>query len=321
MENLLCGQDEEKSSRILDIPPIKEIEKIYNKINRFTFSIVVLLHITYMGLFSYAGIEISKEFRHNPINITSSSFAYVLAYTVVPMEPLIFIVYSISFIKTNTSNIFSKTEFLIVAVNSIIILFWLVLITEQDRDQDYLQAGCLFYGWIFTIYLASGFKSINIFWKMLNMVFRNVVECFTVYICLLLAIALALHTLFQISSSIAEKYPTVGDTLFLLFNIMLGMGELFDDNFESGMSTAGRSASTAKGLYVIYLLLATIGLLNVLIAMMNETFSRTLAVQKCCGRVEALRRGIGIARLSQCLPKMFSKIEQRRFPGGGRNVR
>lgn len=92
MEILLHGSNKERASRILDIPPMKEIEKIYNVLNAVTFTTLVLLHILYMGLFSYAGLEISKEFRNNPINMTMDSSVYILAYVVVPLEPLIFLV-------------------------------------------------------------------------------------------------------------------------------------------------------------------------------------------------------------------------------------
>uniref|UniRef100_K1QM82 Transient receptor potential cation channel subfamily V member 3 n=1 Tax=Magallana gigas TaxID=29159 RepID=K1QM82_MAGGI len=149
----------------------------------------------------------------------------------------------------------------------------------------------------------------------LNMIVSDVRRFFIVYICVLLAFAFTLHTLFQISSTIAETYPTMADTIFLVFNIMVGMGELFDDNFELGMSTAGRTAWFAKVVYVIYLILATIVLLNMLIAMMNDSYSQTLAVQKYHWRVDSVQIGVGIERLLPWLPKMFSKIQHRKIPG------
>lgn len=322
LEILLHGVNKERASRILDIPPMKEIEKIYNVINAVTFTVLILLHITYMGLFSYAGIEISKEFRHNPINITTSSSVYVLAYIVVPMEPLIFLLYFIMSVidlikrRDFTNPVLQFLPFLFYLVFSGLVIAWLVLITIQERYQDYVLAICLCLGWTYTITFTRGFKAINYFWRMiLNMIVSDVRRFFIVYICVLLAFAFTLHTLFQISSTIAETYPTMADTIFLVFNIMVGMGELFDDNFELGMSTAGRTAWFAKVVYVIYLILATIVLLNMLIAMMNDSYSQTLAVQKYHWRVDSVQIGVGIERLLPWLPKMFSKIQHRKIPG------
>uniref|UniRef100_K1QU13 Ankyrin-1 n=1 Tax=Magallana gigas TaxID=29159 RepID=K1QU13_MAGGI len=322
LEILLHGVNKERASRILDIPPMKEIEKIYNVINAVTFTILVLLHITYMGLFSYAGIEISKEFRHNPINITTSSSLYVLAYIVVPMEPLIFLLYSImsvfALIKRRdfTNLVLQFLPFLFYLAFSGLVLAWLVLITIQERYQDYVLAICLCFGWTYTITFTRGFKAINCFWRMiLNMIVSDIRRFFIVYICVLLAFAFTLHALFQISYSIAETYPTMADTIFLLFNIMVGMGEVFDDNFELGMSTAGRTAWFAKVVYVIYLILATIVLLNMLIAMMNDSYKQTLAVQKYHWRVDSVQIGVRIEQLLPWLPKMFSKIQHRKIPG------
>nr|XP_022298839.1 uncharacterized protein LOC111107780 [Crassostrea virginica] len=322
LEILLNGVNKERASNILDIPPMREIEEIYNVINTVTFTILVLLHILYMGLFSYAGIEISKEFRQNPINITSDYSVFILAYTVVPMEPLIFLLYVVlSLITTINRRDFSNPvlrflPFLFYIVFSGLVIAWLVLISIQERFQDYILAICLCIGWTYSITFTRGFKGINYFWRMiLNMIVSDVRRFFIVYICVLLAFAFALHTLFQISMSIAETYPTIADTIFLVFNIMVGMGELFDDNFERGMSDVGRSAWFTKAIYVIYLILATIVLLNMLIAMMNDSYSQTLAVQKYHWRVDSVQIGVNIERLFPWLPKTFSKISHRKIPG------
>nr|XP_022290511.1 uncharacterized protein LOC111102144 isoform X2 [Crassostrea virginica]XP_022290519.1 uncharacterized protein LOC111102144 isoform X2 [Crassostrea virginica] len=326
LEILLNGVNKERASRILDIPPMREIEEIYNVINAVTFTILVLLHILYMGLFSYAGIEISKEFRQNPINITSDSSVYILAYAVVPMEPLIFLLYFVlSIIATIKRRDFSNPvmrflPFLFYISFSGLVIAWLVLISVQERYQDYVLAICLCIGWTYSITFTRGFQAINYFWRMiLNMIVSDVRRFFIVYICVLLAFAFALHALFQISLSIAETYPTMADTIFLVFNIMVGMGELFDDNFETGMSDVGRSAWFTKVIYVIYLILATIVLLNMLIAMMNDSYSQTLAVQKYHWRVDSVQIGVSIERLFPWLPKSFSKINHRKIPGEDQN--
>uniref|UniRef100_A0A8W8NFI1 Ion transport domain-containing protein n=1 Tax=Magallana gigas TaxID=29159 RepID=A0A8W8NFI1_MAGGI len=276
----------------------------------------------------FTGIEISKEFRHNPINITTSSSLYVFAYIVVPMEPLIFLLYFIMSVRSLkkrrdfTNLVLQFLPFLFHLSFSGLVIAWLVLITIQERYQDYVLAICLCFGWTYTITFTRGFKAINCFWRMiLNMIVSDIRRFFVVYICVLLAFAFTLHALFQISYSIAETYPTMADTIFLVFNIMMGMGELFDDNFELGMSTAGRTAWFAKVVYVIYQILATIVLLNMLIAMMNDSYKKTLDAQKYHWRVDSVQIGVRIEQLLPWLPKMFSKIQHRKIPGEDENYK
>lgn len=67
-------------------------------------------------------------------------------------------------------------------------------------------------------------------------------------------------------------YFIMVDMIFLVFNIMVGMGELFDDNFELGMSIVGRIVWFVKVVYVIYLILVIIVLFNMFIVMMNDLY-------------------------------------------------
>ncbi|XP_061175794.1 ankyrin-3-like [Saccostrea echinata] len=322
LEILMKGANKERAARILDIPPMREVEKLYNVLNAVTFTVLVILHIVYMSLFSYTGLEISKEFRENPINMTTDNSVYILTYIVVPMEPLIFLLYFLlTVISTIRRRDFSSPlsrllPFLFYIVYSGLVIAWLVLITTQERYQDYVLALCLGLGWVYTITFTRGFKAINYFWRMiLNMIVSDVRRFLIVYACVLLAFAFALHALFQISASIANTYPTFADTVFLVFNIMVGMGEIFDDNFETGMTDVGRTTGFIKVVYVVYLVLATIVLLNMLIAMMNDSYSQTLAVQKYHWRVDSVQIGVSIERLLPWLPRMFSKIQHRKIPG------
>ena len=52
-----------------------------------------------------------------------------------------------------------------------------------------------------------------------------------------------------------------------------------------------------------------------LIAMMNDSYSQTLAVQKYHWRVDSVQIGVNIERLLPWLPKLFSKIKHRSIPG------
>jgi hypothetical protein len=125
------------------------------------------------------------------------------------------------------------------------------------------------------------------------------------------AFSFAFHAVFQISQEIADVYPTAGDTLFMVFNLMIGMAELFDDTYENGMVSVGRSTSYSKVLYMFYIILSTIILLNLLIAMMNDSYSSILAHERVIWRIDAMDIGINIEKTLPWTTSPFKWLHKR----------
>lgn len=140
------------------------------------------------------------------------------------------------------------------------------------------------------------------------MIIRDSLRFLIVYLFVILGFGFAFHVLFQVSDDIVSDYPTPADTLFLTFNMMIGMGELFDGNFESNMAAVERTAVYAKVLYLFYIILSTIILLNLLIAMMNDSYSMILNQNTIMWRIESVSMGVEIEEVVPFTGK-FSKIK------------
>ncbi|XP_012935889.1 transient receptor potential cation channel subfamily V member 6 [Aplysia californica] len=130
-----------------------------------------------------------------------------------------------------------------------------------------------------------------------------------VYLFVLMAFSFAFHALFQVSQSAADTYPTPFYTLFLMFNMMIGMEYVFEDGtLEGNLKAEGRSALTLKIFYIIYMLLATIVLLNLLIAMMNDSYQAILQRSQMAWRIESVKLGVDLEKSIPFTFQAFSKV-------------
>ena len=329
LEWLLAHKVKSRTAQILDLPPIKMIESYYTSIVAKTFALLMLLHVIYMAVFTYVGVDLLSQLREDETTVESSSPQILLLYIIVPVEPAIIVIYVFYvLLRFMISGDFKRRSKLsskrgigrvlsVIATNALLfvgltyaalVITWIVLFSVRYTYQDYVLAPALCIGWLLSISFTRGFKAINYFYRMLlSMILRDVVRFLVVYLFVLLAFGFAFHVLFQVSSAVVSDYATPGDTLFLSFNMMIGMGELFDDSLETNMDAVGRSILYLKIFYLIYIILSTVILLNLLIAMMNDSYSSILQEQKVTWRIESVSLGVAI-ETSFPMSRLFSNV-------------
>ncbi|XP_060555490.1 transient receptor potential cation channel subfamily A member 1-like isoform X2 [Ruditapes philippinarum] len=330
IEWLINYTDKARAAEILDLPPIRLIEQYYRSMVTWTFAALMFFHIIYMSIFTYVGVDLLKKLRKDESAINSSDSETVLMYIVVPIEPAIILIYVLytlirycitgdlgrksrmsrkEGIRQVVSIIASYLFFAVCIVFALLVFAWIGLFTERYKYQDYFLSAALCIGWLLTISFTRGIRAIHYFYRMLiSMIFRDVSRFMIVYLFVILAFGFAFHVLFQISTAISDDYPHPGDTLFLTFNMMIGMGELFDDNFETNMAAAGRTTVYSKVLYLVYIILGTIVLLNLLIAMMNDSYSMILKENQITWRIESVSLGVDIES-SFPASQLFSRVK------------
>ena len=83
----------ERMLNILDIQPIRAIgvDDMYIRICKWTLSLLLILHILYMSVFSYIGVTIAEKLL-NTTAVSNTDKSFILAYVIVPIEPLICVV-------------------------------------------------------------------------------------------------------------------------------------------------------------------------------------------------------------------------------------
>jgi hypothetical protein len=316
LEWLISHTEKTRAAEILDLPPVRLIESYYTSVVAWTFALLMIFHITYMSVFTYVGVDLLDKLRTNQETINSSDPETLLLYIFVPIEPGLILIYALYSLfrycvtgdlgrKSRLSrkqgfslaiSILASYMFLVISIIFAVLVFtWIGLFTRRYRFQDYVLSTALCIGWLMTISFTRGIRAIHYFYQMLlSMIFRDVSRFIIVYLFVILAFGFAFHVLFQVSSAIVANYPTPAATLFLAFNMMIGMDELFDDVFQTNMGNAGRTTVYSKILYLVYIILGTIVLLNLLIAMMNDSYSMILKENQVTWRIESVSLGVDI---------------------------
>ncbi|KAH3824965.1 ankyrin-3-like [Dreissena polymorpha] len=313
LEWLITHTVKTRAAEILDLPPIQMIERYYTSMVAWTFALLMVVHIVYMSVFTYVGIDLLEKLR-NASSISYSNPETVLLYAFVPLEPAVIILYMIwstgrylwtGDIKRKARlsrksgfalgvSIFGSYIFLVVCtVFAGLVLAWIALFSVRYTYNDYFFSSAVCIGWLLTVSFTRGIRAIHYFYRMLlSMMLRDVVRFGIVYLFVILAFGFAFHALFQVSQDIVNDYLTVGDTLFLTFNMMIGMGQLFEGEYEKNLVAVGRTPAYSKILYLIYIILSTIILLNLLIAMMNDSYTTILRENQVTWRIEVVSLGV-----------------------------
>ncbi|KAL3837009.1 hypothetical protein ACJMK2_022402, partial [Sinanodonta woodiana] len=318
LECLITQDIKSRSAQILDLPPMKLVEKYYTSLTAWTFVFLLICHITYMSLLTFIGVELQRKLRKTPDSINANDAITILLYVVVPLEPAVIIIFCIvtlirsamfgDFVKrTQLSRKTGRGKALSMFVHYTLLIVsllfaglvaaWIGLFSVRYAFQDYFLAAAICIGWLMCIAFTRGVKMIHYFYRLLlTIIIRDVSRFIIVYLFVMFAFGFALHLLFQVSDTIAQKYDTPGDTLFLSFNMLLGMDALYgqDLDLDTEFGKIGRSATYSKIFYIVYLALGTIILLNLLIAMMNDSYSRVLQEHQVDWRIESVSLGIEI---------------------------
>ncbi|XP_060077188.1 ankyrin-3-like [Ylistrum balloti] len=319
IELLVTTDATHHASKVLNLPPFRKIEMMYTSTVAWAYAFLMFLHVAYMSAFTFLGIQMSAQFRslRNGTSIENTDSLLIATYVIVPLEPLIFLINCIIVLAVMVCRrkISSSESFTILAVNltfAILTLTWLLLVGMREAYHDYVLSVSLCIGWLYSISFTRGFKQIHYFWKMLlSMLTRDVLRFILVFLFVLMAFSFAFHVLFQVSTEIVDMYTYPFDTMFLVFNTMVGMSDIFTDPFDAALISLGRTSTFPKIMYVVYIVFSTIILLNLLIAMMNDSYSNILDNQQVLWRVDSIKIGISVENLLPQFPKYFGKVNIR----------
>ena len=277
--------DELIEKEILDIRPILALIQTYYFQHFVVFSLLFQLHIIYMGLFSAYNLprfHIDSNATAGSVGRTEGSPSYwflIWPVTIVLYE-LYFIVDKVNVrcCKRNTSDTqtyrFTRDwHFFDIAFGAIVIAW---IIKSQSSDPElYLLATALLLGWTYTIYLGTVISVTYVMLQLFKACLRGMVLFLYFYIFILLGFGFAMHALFHLAQGVAKDFPTEWGSLFYCFNIVVGGADgIFDSDFDASYELAGSNSVWVKLLYISYVTLAALILLNMLIAGMTFLTSK-----------------------------------------------
>ena len=270
-----------KRSKCLDLLPLRQLKLDYTSFTCKLGFILLLCHIIYMTIFSYVGENLTTKLQDDENAVNSSDPETMLLYILVPIVPIMSFLKLFKNIKICMCDEYrrrlcSKDIFIssLSMIFAALIFVWIALISVHHHNHDYWLAVCLWMGWLGSIVYLRYLRPVFVHTKLIKQLFMNEVYPFIlVYIFVLFAHANLFHIFSQGSPGNGEKYESIGTTLLVTFNMMLGHGEMFDEDFKKDLEVVNRTAAFAEIFYIIYMIISTIILLNLLIAMMNYYYS------------------------------------------------
>ena len=308
------------ANQMLDITPVQQIVGDYWSAYQWMYGSIMLIHLTYMSLLSSYAIPLIND--KNP-----SVWPYML-FLSWPCAILLFELYYIIVslinrlkkkdIQTKQSlqsngNIISQTfdcllnklsHITAVIFSSLVIAWYVLYLTSSSTNQAHVLAVSMILGWLYTIAFTEGFESVHAFTIMLkNIIIRDMTRFLFLYFLVMFAFALAFQCLFSLAANLAATYPDAWSIYFITFNMMIGMGDIFDDTFDDNPN-----ATFIKILYLFYIVLTTVILLNLLIAMMTDSYAAVKAREGTTWRVGSVRLAVELEKSMPFLPKVFKFI-------------
>lgn len=170
-------------------------------------------------------------------------------------------------------------------------LSWYIIGALYNDDSycklDYyvhLLSVALLFGWIYTLDFTRGIKNLHhIVIMMRHILYKDMIRFLFIYVIILLAFS---------QGYMALEYraldQSIGNTTFMVFNWMLGTAEV-EYNYEHGMF--------GRVLYAAFIITSTIVLLNLLVAMMADSYALVRDSSEGLWKMSALQIRLEYQRL------------------------
>lgn len=294
---------------ILDASPLKNIVDSYWEAYQKLFAAAFVIHVVIMSIYSYLGIvslnclSSNSTLANKPIVVRLWHVEFGLALSII--WPICLLIYDtvklVKFFRTchrfgssqTTKKMISQRESLMAYLilqlcgftYSTSTIIWYAMNRWCFPGQDYVLAISYIFGWVYSINFTRGFKHIHHFSIILqHILFRDMLRFGFIYLFILLAFSFAYAALVQ-------AIPTLklggADSIFLVFNWMIGMTDFETDADE--FKLVDKWEPMVKIVYSSYIILSTIVLINLLIAMMSDSYAHVRRMSEVMWKVGSLR--------------------------------
>ena len=325
LESVVNLDAPEVAVNILDLYPICLLEHSYSRLIFWIYFLLMIPHLAYMSFLTDVGIPLAN------LNVTNSTLDALQQETVYPdliilIWPLLCLLFQLPYLiktiysfasenkaKAEDSTFFKKVR-IFIGVNtyvitgiifSVIILVWYMMNSYTIRNQEYALALGIIAGWLNTMCFTQGFKGIHHFSRMIkHIIIRDIIRFLTVYFIFLLAFSSAFYALFQACHEVATEYPNTLHVMFLAFNLMLGVGDI--DDITANFDDRNLSTVPINLVYVVYMIMSAVLLLNLLIAMMNNSYQSIQTRYETTWRVGAVKLGLEWEKMLPAIARRFN---------------
>ncbi|XP_013392120.1 uncharacterized protein LOC106160149 isoform X1 [Lingula anatina] len=335
-----------RSAKILSITPISQMADDFWSTYQWLYGFLMVLHVLYMSLLcAYCVPILPPPIVNGNYTLTDSSGVttnvdyevYIFPYILFLLWPLLIMFAEFYFAvreciihkrapnfkdsENEHANVSDRllhvlwvffnehVTYFIGTFFCVLVVAWFGLYAVKYEYQDYVLATAIIIGWLYGITFTKAFESIHQFSQMLKfMIIRDLTRFMFVYLFVLLAFGFAFYALFQgVGVPYAAKTQPMM-TLYSTFMIMVGFTEQISSLSGDDFDQTDRSRNFFQVLFTLYLIVGTIVLLNLLIALMNDSYSEVRQKEAAWWRVYSLRLALQIERSTPLIPKLMDLI-------------
>ena len=159
----------------------------------------------------------------------------------------------------------------------IVIFGWYISLMSNCHGHIYFLAASLIVGWIYSIHFTHCFPGMHMFAIIFKRsLYTDAVRFVLMYGFVTAGFSCAINVLsYDFPEQLAQQRGAL-DTMYQALKVTVGLGDLVDSSLDFGTTNyyAKNSWAGLKLVYILYIIISNIVLLNILIAMVSRTFEQ-----------------------------------------------
>lgn len=301
-------------------PVVRQVIKTKWLQYRLYYYLWMLFHLSFMVTLTFYAVYKAEDYRliqpdttnvslttAMPDDSTRRSFLDVFRWTYFVigvlhvLEEIIHLLFRVkSFDLAQLFNILHNGLYrTILTLFAISLILDCILAESVSSYENYMLIVALITGWWFIVFFLRAHKKFSFFTVMIQkIIFGDMIRFSLIIIVMLVAFTAAIFMTFKGSETKNDELLSFEHTMMLLFKLMLGLGDI-EELYEA------RRPWMAVTLFIVFVVLTYVLMLNALIAMMSQTCTTVSENRHVQWRVQQLSlimffEGI----LPSCLTKM-----------------
>ena len=335
------------ANQMLDIVPMRQlVSGIWNRY-QYIYGLIMLMHIAYMVILcNFAIPQLPELVNAREFNATALVDAEPIPYVFLLIWPIILFVYElyygihasytwcmevgrftndkqwrkictspIKLLQSGFKLIMSQWSHWASMIFSVLILIWFIMYLVKAFDQVYFLSLGVILGWINTVAFTDGFEGLHSYTIILKTIFlRDILKFLMIYMTVLLGFSYGFQAMLWTSPDLETHPRSIWNYFFTVFNLMVGMGDFFEGTGIFKEYGHQDMETMIKLVYVVYIILTTIILLNLLVAMMTDSYADVTSNEGTTWRVNSVRLALQIEKSMPFLPKLFRFLGIKKMP-------
>jgi hypothetical protein len=182
---------------------------------------------------------------------------------------------------------------------------WYVLLLRKEPNRNYCLSVCLLVGWLLTINYTRGFQSLHSFKNIMkSIVMSDMLRFFMVYIFIFIGFTLGFYVLLPLV--VVDEIPSAFESFFLNLRNFLNPIDILELEYFSHFNLVG--GTYVRIAYLIFSFMMGLILINILIAMMNDSYITVNRNEQITFRLGSLRQAMTIFRAFPIILRQKERI-------------